>query len=143
MERFKIDEDYPLQARMVSNMIEQSQHRIEGANFDVRKHLLEYDDVLNTQRARIYSERDRIFVKEDLTEDVTGMLRTELASRVPEALKDEGGPWKLLAWLDQVQQPPRVVDAPRAAILFGQAGNLALVYLHPILLVIFIAPRIN
>ena len=42
-------------------MIEQSQHRVEGSNFDVRKHLLEYDDVLNTQRKRIYDQRDRVF----------------------------------------------------------------------------------
>ncbi len=105
MQRLKVDEALPLEVGLVSRLIEQSQTRVEGSNFDVRKHLLEYDDVLNTQRARIYGERDRIFVKEDLTEDVIGMLRTELAHRVPEALKDEGGPWKLLAWLDQIQPP--------------------------------------
>jgi preprotein translocase subunit SecA len=105
MQRLKVDEALPLEVGLVGRLIEQSQTRVEGANFDVRKHLLEYDDVLNTQRARIYGERDRIFHKEDLTEDVTAMLRTELARRVPEALKDEGGPWKLIAWLDQVQPP--------------------------------------
>jgi preprotein translocase subunit SecA len=103
MQRLKVDEALPLEVGLVGRLIEQSQTRVEGSNFDVRKHLLEYDDVLNTQRARIYGERDRIFHKDDLTEDVTGMLRTELARRVPEALKDEGGPWKLIAWLDQVQ----------------------------------------
>jgi len=105
MQRLKVDEALPLEVGLVGRLIEQSQTRVEGANFDVRKHLLEYDDVLNTQRARIYGERDRIFHKEDLTEDVTTMLRTELARRVPEALKDESGPWKLIAWLDQVQPP--------------------------------------
>jgi preprotein translocase subunit SecA len=105
MQRLKVDESLPLEVGLVGRLIEQSQTRVEGSNFDVRKHLLEYDDVLNTQRARIYGERDRIFHKDDLTEDVTGMLRTELARRVPEALKDEGGPWKLIAWLDQVQPP--------------------------------------
>jgi preprotein translocase subunit SecA len=48
---------------MVGRMVEQSQTRVEGANFDVRKHLLEYDDVLNSQRSRIYSQRNRIFQK--------------------------------------------------------------------------------
>jgi preprotein translocase subunit SecA len=105
MQRLKVDESLPLEVGLVGRLIEQSQTRVEGANFDVRKHLLEYDDVLNTQRARIYGERDRIFHKEDLTDDVTSMLRTELARRVPEALKDEGGPWKLISWLDQVQPP--------------------------------------
>ncbi len=103
MQRLKIDDALPLEMGLVSRLIEQSQTRVEGANFDVRKHLLEYDDVLNAQRARIYAERNRVFSKPDMTEDVSSMLRTELVRRVPEALKDEGGPWKLLAWLEQVQ----------------------------------------
>ena len=59
----------------MSRLVEQSQTRVEGANFDVRKHLLEYDDVLNTQRQRIYAQRDLIFTKTDLSEDVTELLR--------------------------------------------------------------------
>ncbi|HAX71480.1 MAG TPA: hypothetical protein DCY14_17830, partial [Anaerolineae bacterium] len=76
---------------------------VEGANFDVRKHLLEYDDVLNKQRQQIYSQRDRIFVKEDLSEDVAEMLEAEVTKRVEAGLADEEGPWRLIAWLDQVQ----------------------------------------
>ena len=105
MERMKIDEMMPLELGLVGRIVEQSQTRVEGANFDVRKHLLEYDDVLNTQRSKIYAQRDRIFTKEDLSEDVTEMLQTEVLRRVPEALEDEEGPWKLLAWLDQIQPP--------------------------------------
>ena len=105
MQRMKIDDALPLEMGLVSRIVEQSQTRVEGANFDVRKHLLEYDDVLNTQRAKIYAQRNRIFVKDDLSEDVTEMLRTEVNQRVPEALKDPDGPWKLLAWLDQIQPP--------------------------------------
>jgi preprotein translocase subunit SecA len=105
MERLRVDDSLPLEARLVGSVIEQSQHRIEGANFDVRKHLLEYDDVLNKQRAQIYSQRDRIFVKEDLTEDIDEMLELEIGQRVAAGLEDEEGPWKLLAWLEQVQPP--------------------------------------
>jgi preprotein translocase subunit SecA len=104
MERFSIDEDYPLQARLVSNMIEQSQHRVEGANFDIRKHTLEYDDVLNAQRQRIYSQRDRVFEKEDLVEDVNDLLAQEVKRRVKEAHQSEEY-WRLLAWLEQIQPP--------------------------------------
>ena len=104
MERFSIDDDYPLQARLVSNMIEQSQHRVEGANFDIRKHTLEYDDVLNAQRQRIYSQRDRIFEKEDLVEDVNELLAQEVTRRVKEGHETEEY-WRLLAWLEQVQPP--------------------------------------
>jgi preprotein translocase subunit SecA len=102
MQRLSIDDDYPLQARLVSGIIEQSQHRVEGANFDVRKHLLEYDDVLNSQRMRIYAQRDRVFEKEDLTEDVGELLNQEVERRVSEA--SAGGElWRLLGWLEQVQ----------------------------------------
>lgn len=103
MQRMKIDDDIPLEFGMVSRIVEQSQTRVEGANFDVRKHLLEYDDVLNTQRAKVYEQRNRIFDKDDLSEDVLEMLRTEVKNRVPIALGDEEGPWKLLSWLEQIQ----------------------------------------
>ena len=103
MERLRIDDAYPLEHRMVTGIIEQSQHRVEGANFDVRKHLLEYDDVLNAQRMRIYSQRDRVFDKDDLTEDVNELLTGEINQRVPVALADEEGPWRLLAWQEQIQ----------------------------------------
>jgi preprotein translocase subunit SecA len=105
MERLKVDDSLPLEVRLVGNVIEQSQHRIEGANFDVRKHLLEYDDVLNQQRAQIYGQRDRIFVKEDLHDDILEMLELEVTQRVEAGLTDEEGPWKLIAWLEQVQPP--------------------------------------
>ncbi len=105
MQRLKVDDSLPLEARLVSGIIEGSQHRVEGANFDVRKHLLEYDDVLNKQREQIYSQRDRIFTKEDLTEDVAQMLESEVEARVEAGLTDEEGPWKLIAWLEGVQPP--------------------------------------
>ncbi|MBV6394518.1 MAG: Protein translocase subunit SecA [Anaerolineales bacterium] len=111
MERLKVDDAFPLEARVVSNLIEQSQHRVEGANFDVRKHLLEYDDVLNKQRTQIYEQRDRIFTKEILRDDVQEMLEAEVRKRVETAFADEEGPWRLLAWLDQVQPPFPVGEA--------------------------------
>jgi len=105
MERLKVDDSLPLESRIVSSIVEQSQGRVEGANFDVRKHLLEYDDVLNSQRERIYSQRDRVFIKDDLSEDIHDMLATEIETRVPTGLADEEGPWKLMAWLEQIQPP--------------------------------------
>jgi preprotein translocase subunit SecA len=105
MQRMRMDDALPLEVGLVGRIVEQSQTRVEGANFDVRKHLLEYDDVLNAQRQRIYEQRDRIFTKDDLSEDVSEMLRTEVQRRIPEAMKDPEGPWKLVAWLDQIQPP--------------------------------------
>jgi preprotein translocase subunit SecA len=103
LSRFKIDENMPIEMNMINKLVEQAQTRVEGSNFDVRKHLLEYDDVLNTQRKRIYQERDKIFTKEDLHDDVSEMLQTELRNRVETGLTDTEGPWKLLAFLEEIQ----------------------------------------
>ena len=56
MDRLKVDPSLPIESGMLGRMVEQAQERVEGNNFDVRKHLLEYDDVLNSQRKRIYGE---------------------------------------------------------------------------------------
>ncbi len=101
--RMMTDDSQPLEIGLLGRLVEQSQERVEGSNFDVRKHLLEYDDVLNTQRQRIYGQRDRVFTKEDLSEDVLDMLNVELENRVQLALKDAEGPWKLLAFLEEIQ----------------------------------------
>ncbi len=103
LNRLNIDEAVPIESGIVGRLVEQSQTRVEGSNFDVRKHLLEYDDVLNAQRVRIYSQRDAVFTKDDLSDDVTDMLSTELQTRIPQSLKDEEGPWKLLAYLEEIQ----------------------------------------
>ncbi len=103
MRVFNIDPSVPLESRMLGRLVEQAQERVEGYNFDVRKHLLDYDNVLNDQRERIYGERDRVLQKENLEEDVLEMLQRELQQRIPDALSDEEGPWKLLAFLEDIQ----------------------------------------
>jgi preprotein translocase subunit SecA len=106
--RLNIDESLPIENNLVARLVEQSQTRVEGANFDIRKHLLEYDDVLNMQRKRIYEQRDRVFTKEDLSADVDEMLHKELQNRIPTAFNDDEGPWKLIAYLDEIQPPINV-----------------------------------
>jgi len=105
MRRLNIEENIPIESGIVARLVEQSQERVEGSNFDVRKHLLEYDDVLNMQRQRIYDQRDMVFTKQDLTEDVIEMLQTDIMKRVEPGMKDEEGPWKLVAYLSDVQPP--------------------------------------
>jgi preprotein translocase subunit SecA len=60
MERFGVDDEIPIEAGIVSKSIENAQTKVEGHNFDIRKHLLKYDDVINQQREVIYAERRRI-----------------------------------------------------------------------------------
>jgi preprotein translocase subunit SecA len=103
MERLRIDEAVPIGHSIVDRTIEQAQMRVEGANFDTRKHLLEYDDVLNQQREVFYNQRNRVFAKDDIREDIDQMLRVDVENHVNTALNDPEGPWKLLAWLEETQ----------------------------------------
>ena len=70
MEFFKMDDDTPLEHPLLSRTIENAQKRVEAYHFEIRKHLLEYDNVLNKHREIIYKERRRILEKADLREDV-------------------------------------------------------------------------
>jgi preprotein translocase subunit SecA len=103
MQRLNIDDAMPIAHSMVDRTIEQAQTRVEGANFDTRKHLLEYDDVLNQQREVFYGQRNRAFLKDDLSEDIAKMLEVEAKRHVDASLEDPEGPWKLLAWLEEIQ----------------------------------------
>ena len=78
MDWAKMDEDVPLEHGLLNKSIEQSQTRVEGYNFDIRKHVLEYDDVVNKQRELIYSQRRKILTETNLTPIVFNMLEDEI-----------------------------------------------------------------
>ena len=103
MDLLKIDDSVPIAASMVNRTIEETQRRVEGANFDTRKHLLEYDDVLNQQREVFYGQRNRVFTKEDLAEDIEAMLSAEVGRHIDLAAENPDEAWKLLAWLEETQ----------------------------------------
>jgi preprotein translocase subunit SecA len=71
MSTFRIDEGVPIESRLVSRNIESAQSRVEGANFDSRRYVVEFDDVVNTQREIIYAERDRILEGVDTRDNLT------------------------------------------------------------------------
>jgi len=73
MEKLGMDDGQPIEHRMVSNAIEKAQNRVESHNFEIRKHLLEYDNVMNRQREVIYSQRRQILAGETLEEDFLDM----------------------------------------------------------------------
>ncbi len=78
MDRFKMDEDQPLEHSLLSRSIEQAQVRVEGYNFDSRKHVLEYDDVVNTQRGVIYAQRRKILNESNLRPIILDMIYDEI-----------------------------------------------------------------
>ncbi len=78
MDRLGLDDDVPIESRIVSKTIESAQTRVEGFNFDIRKRVVEFDDVINKQRETIYSERDKVLRNEDLNETVREFLDAEV-----------------------------------------------------------------
>jgi len=78
MERFGMEEDIPLEHGLVSKAIEGAQTRVEGYNFDIRKHVLEYDDVVNKQREVIYNQRRQILSEPTLRPTIMGMTEDYL-----------------------------------------------------------------
>jgi preprotein translocase subunit SecA len=76
MDWLKIEEDMPIESGMLTKSIENAQKKVEGRNFDARKHVLSYDDVMNKQRKVIYDERRRILLGGDLREQTLGFLKS-------------------------------------------------------------------
>ncbi|HPD55732.1 MAG TPA: preprotein translocase subunit SecA [Smithellaceae bacterium] len=74
MDRIGIEEDQPIEHKYISRAIENAQKRVEGQNFDIRKHLLDYDDVMNRQRKVIYEQRKKVLRGEDLWSDINEMI---------------------------------------------------------------------
>jgi preprotein translocase subunit SecA len=108
----QIGDDFPIEHGLVSRTIERAQSSVEGYNFDIRKHLLEYDDVLNRQRETIYSERLRVLRSDDLRPEVWRMLEgqvDEYLEKYNEGLEQQR---QLFAGLDDVV--PLVLPAPKA-----------------------------
>lgn len=90
MERLGMDDSQPIESKMVSRAVESAQKRVEGNNFDARKTVLSYDDVLRQQREIIYKQRfDVIEATEDLREIVEGMIRSTLKRVVQANTQDE------------------------------------------------------
>ena len=74
MDRLGMGEDDPIEHKLITRSIENAQKKVEGRNFDMRKHVLEYDDVMNQQREVIYGERRKVLLGDNLREHILGML---------------------------------------------------------------------
>ena len=70
LRRFNVPDDVPIEAKMVTNAIRSAQSQVESQNFEIRKDVLKYDDVLNRQRLVIYGERKRVLHGEDIEDQI-------------------------------------------------------------------------
>ena len=123
MDRMGMDEDTPLDAKMLSGGIEQAQKTVESRNFQTRKSVLEYDDVMNQQRNIIYGERRKVLDGEDLREQIRGMIKEYVNSNVRDGLG--GTPPDSQAKLDEALKPFEGLFLKRGDLRmedFGKAG---------------------
>ncbi|GBG06358.1 preprotein translocase subunit SecA [Paenibacillus agaridevorans] len=103
MDRLGLEEDQPIESRMISKAVESAQKRVEGSNFDTRKVVLQYDDVMNQQREVIYKQRRDILESSDIRSEVMDMIKP-VVERIVEAHCAEDIPedWDLQAIVDYV-----------------------------------------
>ncbi|MEZ4682512.1 MAG: preprotein translocase subunit SecA [Caldilineaceae bacterium] len=96
MSRLGVEDDIPIEAGLVSRAIENAQTKVEGHNFDIRKHVLQYDEVVNEQRNRIYDQRRRILTEASLRNSVEGMIEDEIGAVVDQfTSSDYEDEWQL------------------------------------------------
>ena len=89
MEALKVEEDMPIEARMLSKVIESSQKKVEGRNFAIRKSVLNYDDVMSAQRQIIYDQRGKVLNGEDIHEYILKMINDMITDTVDQYLMDD------------------------------------------------------
>ena len=104
METIGIEEGQPIEHKYISRAIENAQKRVEGQNFDIRKHLLDYDDVMNNQRKVIYEQRKKVLRGEDLWSDVEEMVEEITGDLLPEFVGEKNNPqeWNLKSLNDAI-----------------------------------------
>ena len=124
MERMGMEDDVAIESRLVSKTIESAQVRVEGYNFDIRKRVVEFDDVINRQRETIYAERDKVLRNEDLSDTVRAFIDEEIDvlvdSHMAGATPNEWGLEALSAELHRMGFPEAEVTEHALADLGGR-----------------------
>lgn len=89
MNTFNVEENVPLESKTLSKVVENSQQKVEGRNFEIRKNVLQYDDVMNKQREIIYGQRDQVLNGDDIRETIMKMIEDTIKSTVADYLPDD------------------------------------------------------
>jgi preprotein translocase subunit SecA len=104
MDKLGLEEDVPLEHSWVTRAIENAQQKVEAYNFDIRKHVVEYDDVLNRQRDVIYGDRDRVLFEENLKPLIMEWVEETLVQLTGDALGGDRREWDLETLQQQVER---------------------------------------
>lgn len=106
VEKLGMDDTVPIEYGLLSKQIEQAQKRVEGRNFNIRKHVLQYDDVMNVQRGIIYSQRKKVLEGEDLKDAIMNMVETAIESSIEIYCSEGKHPeqWDLKALFEHLER---------------------------------------
>ncbi|MBP3637779.1 MAG: preprotein translocase subunit SecA [Clostridia bacterium] len=121
VERLGLKDDEPLQAGLLTKQIESAQKRIEGRNFEARKHVLEYDNVMNRHREVIYGQRRRVLMGENVRENIIGMAAKLIdAAMARYAATDDGDDWdwqQLATFLENLCVHPGTIEKNKQMVI--------------------------
>ena len=115
MNSLGLDEDTPIDAKILSGAVENAQKSVESRNFRARKNVLEYDDVMNTQREVIYAQRKKVLDGEDLRANILSMLHETIDSACAEAFGQGEGAAEAVARFDGIYFPKGAYEIPENA----------------------------
>ena len=123
MQKIGMTNDMPLESGMVTKAIEQAQQKVEGHNFDIRKRLVEFDDVMNEQRTIIYEERNKVLEGTNISENVLTFITKEV-----DAIVNRGGgnPEYIHAQLNEVMPEEDALEITEIDDLGASAADEAL-----------------
>ncbi|TEA80221.1 preprotein translocase subunit SecA [Allopusillimonas ginsengisoli] len=140
MERLRLPEGEPIEAKMVSRSIESAQRKVEGRNFDIRKQLLQYDDVANDQRKVLYSQRNEVLESEDVSETIANLRHAAISEQfrafVPEESMEEQwdttglqnvleSEWQIsLPLVEMLEKEPNLTDDDLLERVLAEADRL-------------------
>ncbi len=133
MEKMGVEEGEVIEHGMVTSAISRAQKRVEAHNFDIRKHLLEYDNVMNKQREEVYRQRDEALLSEDISARVLADLRDAASDRVDQYVEDRlhRAEWNLRGLADELSYlcmspvSPTELEAPNREAVVEQAVEFA------------------
>ena len=128
MDKLGMEEDEPIEHSLVTKSIESAQKKVESRNFDMRKHVLEYDDVMNQQREVIYAQRKKILVENNLRENIMDMVtrvvdRTMVMYAPPDVYSEEWDLPALIAYAEEFYAPPNTLTVEHLQTLSREELN--------------------
>ena len=123
MDKLGMDEDEPITANMITRSIEKAQKKVESHNFEIRKYVLEYDDVMNQQREVLYNQRRQVLTADDLKDTIMGMVDDIILSELDKYADEKLYPeeWDFAGLLAQMQQ----YFVPKHAVTVEELENMS------------------